>query len=129
MTDAHTLSLNECLDAWRKYQDDTRPETRNDFLRAYKHYFDSLEQICKTDCKIVEPVAELASREIRYNKEAQDAAQKAIIDFFSIYPGWIFAKEGEISCSYYKGHEASHLAWNVFYAVYPYLRTPEHVMI
>lgn len=33
---------SEAVAAWRAYQDDMRPETRNDFLRAYHRFFDSL---------------------------------------------------------------------------------------
>lgn len=68
--------------------------------------------------------------EFTCNKEAHDAAQQAIIKFLSIYPGWLVARNDEERITaYYRADEACHMAWEVFYAVYQFLRKPEPVRI
>jgi len=46
-----TEAIESILTAWRKYQDDMRPETRNDFLRTFSKFY---PQLNLAECVILE---------------------------------------------------------------------------
>jgi hypothetical protein len=105
------------------------PQDLNTYLAEIEAENHQGDVSAKDIARMVAIIRHLQRREIPVIAQARDAAQKAIIDFLNVFPGWIVARENERSHPYYRADEATHVAWSVYLALIPYLRTTEPVFV
>jgi hypothetical protein len=68
----------EALDAWDKYQADMRPETRNNFLRAYAKAHEQFRQALTPPEDAKPPVSPEQIRKAREEMPDQDQHERVI---------------------------------------------------